>query len=226
MKHFTEELYKKMQLFQLPLEEGLSLQDIEDAFGIEADEFLLQELLARDEWYDAYLPEHLHDRLFDPHGEVCFQQVDDALWQQIAQFRQQTEQQWSKAAAKVQQEKQQIWKTASPALRQLLSLELADSELIAVKGIDTANVQIMLYPQWDLGKRIILQFQQVKDSWMGRFHPDDANWWLVDEILADEEGREGRYVLHVLFGNADRVEQLQFSFSDVVVQEQEEQWDF
>lgn len=34
MKHFTEELYKKMQLFQLPLEEGLSLQDIEDAFGI------------------------------------------------------------------------------------------------------------------------------------------------------------------------------------------------
>lgn len=54
MKHFTEELYKKMQLFQLPLEEGLSLQDIEDAFGIEADEFLLQELLARDEWYDAY----------------------------------------------------------------------------------------------------------------------------------------------------------------------------
>lgn len=61
---------------------------------------------------------------------------------------------------------------------------------------------------------------------MGRFHPDDANWWLVDEILADEEGREGRYVLYALFGNADRVEQLQFSFSDVVVQEQEEQWDF
>ena len=90
MKHFTEELYKKMQLFQLPLEEGLSLQDIEDAFGIEADEFLLQELLARDEWYDAYLPEHLHDKLFDPHGEVCFQQVDDALWQQIAQFSRQS----------------------------------------------------------------------------------------------------------------------------------------
>ena len=57
---------------------------------------------------------------------------------------------------------------------------------------------------------------------MGKFHPDDANWWLVDELLMDEEQREGRYQLHALFGNADYVSQLQFSFADVALQERED----
>ena len=75
MKYLTEELYKKMQLFQLPLEDGITLDDLAEAFDIEPDEFLLQELLARDEWYDKYLPEPLHSQLFDQHGEVSFQQA-------------------------------------------------------------------------------------------------------------------------------------------------------
>ena len=86
MKYLTEELYKTMQLFQLPLEDGITLDDLAEAFDIEPDEFLLQELLARDEWYDKYLPEPLHSQLFDQHGEVSFQQVDDDLWQQINAF--------------------------------------------------------------------------------------------------------------------------------------------
>ena len=44
MKYLTEELYKKMQLFQLPLEDGITLDDLAEAFDIEPDEFLLQEL--------------------------------------------------------------------------------------------------------------------------------------------------------------------------------------
>ena len=221
MKYLTEPLYKKMQLFHLPLEAGMSLTDLEEEFGIEADDFLLQELLARDEWYDQYLPEPLHSRLFAPNGEVSFQQLDDTLLVQIAAFRQDVEREWAKAVAKVRQEKQQLWKTAVPELRQLLELDLADSEIRRISGIDSDTVQIELYPQWDIGKILTLSFTDVKDSWMGRIHPDDANWWLVDEIAADAE-REGRNVLQALFGNADYVGQLQLTFAGVQVSERED----
>ena len=60
MKYLTEELYKRMQLFQFPLEDGITLNDLEELFEIDVQEFLLQEILARDEWYDKYLPESLH----------------------------------------------------------------------------------------------------------------------------------------------------------------------
>lgn len=222
MRYLTEELYKKMQLFQLPLEDGITLDDLAEAFDIEPDEFLLQELLARDEWYDKYLPEPLHSQLFDQHGEVSFQQVDDELWQQINAFRQQTEHDWAIAMTKVKQQRQQLRQTASPELRQLLDLDLADCEIRKITGIDSKAVTVELYPQWDLGKILTLRFEGVKDSWMGKFHPDDANWWLVDELLMDEEQREGRYQLHALFGNAEYVSQLQFSFADVALQERED----
>lgn len=226
MKHLTESLYKKMQLFHLPLENGMTLTDLEEAFGIETDEFLRQELLARDEWYDQYLPEPLHSRLFNSRGELSFQKVDDTLLQQIMVFRKTVEQEWARAAAKVHQEKQNLWKTAAPELRALLEMDLTDSEIRRISGIDSKEVQIELYPQWNLGKIITLHFTQVKDSWMGRFHPDDANWWLVDEISADEEQREGHYMLHVLFGNADYVGQIQFSFAGVQISEREDPLEF
>ena len=73
MKYLTEDLYKKMQLFQLPLQDGFTFEDLEELFEIDAHEFILQELLARDEWYNKYLPEPLHSRLFDKNGEVSFQ---------------------------------------------------------------------------------------------------------------------------------------------------------
>ena len=60
MRHLTEELYKKMQLFQFPLEADMTLEQLAGEFDIEADDFLLQELLARDEWYDKYLPGREH----------------------------------------------------------------------------------------------------------------------------------------------------------------------
>lgn len=224
MKYLTEPLYKKMQLFQLPVEPGMTLDDLE-ILGLEADDFLLQELLARDEWYDQYLPEPLHSRLFDAKGEVSLQQLDSDLLAQIAQFRQRVEQEWAKAMQKAQQEKRQLWRSAAPQLRRLLELELADSEIRRITGINGSTVQIELYPQWDLGKILTLSFTGVKDSWMSRFHPDDANWWLVDEIGPDAE-REDRYVLQALFGNADHVGQLQFTFSGVQVSEREDRLDF
>lgn len=221
MKYLTEPLYKKMQLFHLPLEASMTLRDLEQEFGIEADDFLLQELLARDEWYDRYLPEPLHSQLFDRSGQVRFEQLDDGLLEQITAFRQQVERDWAKAMSKVRQQKQQLWATASPQLRQLLKLELADSELRRIDGMDSDAVQIELYPQWDLGKILTLSFTGVKDSWMSRMHPDDANWWLVDEIAADSE-RDGRYSLQALFGHADHVGQLQLTFADVQVSERED----
>jgi hypothetical protein len=221
MRYLTEPLYKKMQLFQLPLEAGMTLTDLEETFGIEADAFLLQELLARDEWYDKYLPEPLHSQLFDSHGEVSFQQLEETLLDQIMAFRQDVEQEWAEATAKVQQEKQLLQRTATPGLRQLLQLDLAESEIRRITGIDSDTVQIELYPQWDMGKILTLRFTQVKESWMSKMHPDDANWWLVDEILTDEE-RENRYVLQALFGNAEYVGHLQLTFSDVQVSERDD----
>ena len=198
----------------------MTLADVEELFGIEAEDFLLQELLARDDWYDTYLPEPLHSRLFDSNGEVSLRDLDDSLWQEILQYRQSIEQEWAQAAAQAQEEKRKLM-TAAPELSALVQLDLRDSEIHSISGIDSDEIQIKLYPQWDLGKILILRFTDVKDSWMSRMHPDDANWWLADEIALDEE-RPGRYTLQVLFGNADFVGQLQFSFAGVTIKERED----
>ncbi len=220
MRYITDALYKKMQLFHLPVDGDMTLADVEELFGIEAEDFLLQELLARDDWYDTYLPEPLHSRLFDSNGEVSLRDLDDSLWQEILQYRQSIEQEWAQAAAQAQEEKRKLM-TAAPELSALVQLDLRDSEIHSISGIDSDEIQIKLYPQWDLGKILILRFTDVKDSWMSRMHPDDANWWLADEIALDEE-RPGRYTLQVLFGNADFVGQLQFSFAGVTIKERED----
>lgn len=221
MNYLTGELYKKAQLFHFPMEGNMTLEELAEELELDLDEFLLQELLAHEEWYHKYLPEPLHSRLFDGRGEISFQETDDTLLQEIAAFRAETEKEWMKAVTKVQQTKQQLWKTAEPGLRTLLNMNLAESEIRKVFGMNTDTVTMKLYPAWDMSKIVTLKFTQVKDSWMSRMHVDDANWWLVDEITADAE-REGRYVLQVLFGNADFVGQIQFTFAAVEVLEQDD----
>ena len=39
MKYLTEDLYKKMQLFQLPLQDGFTFEDLEELFEIDVHEF-------------------------------------------------------------------------------------------------------------------------------------------------------------------------------------------
>ncbi|MBQ2777188.1 MAG: hypothetical protein IJF50_06775 [Peptococcaceae bacterium] len=225
MKYLTEELYKKMQLFQLPLQDGFTFEDLEELFEIDAHEFILQELLARDEWYNKYLPEPLHSRLFDKNGEVSFQELDDELLELIRIYRGGVEFEWSKASAKAKQNRQQVRKTASMSLRKLLDLDLTDSELRTITGIDTKEVVLEVYPHWDLGKKLLLHFTGVKGSWASKIHPDDADWWLADEIFADEE-RENAYQFHMMFGNAESVGFVQFSFTDVTVHEQDDIFDY
>ena len=87
MKYLTEDLYKKMQLFQLPLQDGFTFEDLEELFEIDVHEFLMQEILARDEWYKKYLPEALHNRIFDKNGVVCFLELDEELLELILQYR-------------------------------------------------------------------------------------------------------------------------------------------
>ena len=211
MKYLTEELYKRMQLFQFPLEDGVTLSDLEDLFEIDAQEFLLQEILARDEWYDKYLPEPLHGRLFDQKGEVSFQELDDSILDLIRLYRSGVEFEWAKATAKAKQARQQVKKTALPGLRQLLDLDLVDSEVRTITGIDTQEVIMLLYPSWDLNKKVTLHFKGVKNSWASKIHPDDADWWLMDEIFIDPE-RENAYQFHMMFGNAEEVGQVQLSY--------------
>ena len=187
MKYLTEDLYKKMQLFQLPLQDGFTFEDLEELFEIDVHEFLMQELMAHDQWYDKYLPEELHSRLFDKKGEISFQELDDDLLDMIRQFRSSVEFEWSKAMAKAKQNRQQVRKTASPALRKLLDMNLAESEVRMIRGIDSREVTMEVYPQWDLSKKLLLQFKGVKGGWASKLHPDDADWWLADEIFADEE---------------------------------------
>lgn len=225
MRYLTEDLYKKMQLFQLPLQDGFTFEDLEELFEIDAHEFLLQEVLARDEWYDKYLPEPLHSRLFDKNGEVSFQELDDALLDLIRQYRSGVEFEWSKASAKAKQARQQVRKTALPELRKLLDMNLAESELRTISGIDTQEVILEVYPHWDLGKKLLLHFTGVKNSWASKLHPDDADWWLADEIFADEE-RENAYQFHMMFGNAESVGMVQFSFTEAAVHEQDDLFDF
>ena len=225
MKYLTEDLYKKMQLFQLPLQDGFTFEDLEELFEIDVHEFLMQELMAHDQWYDKYLPEELHSRLFDKKGEISFQELDDDLLDMIRQFRSSMEFEWSKAMAKAKQNRQQVRKTASPALRKLLDMNLAESEVRMIRGIDSREVTMEVYPQWDLSKKLLLQFKGVKGGWASKLHPDDADWWLADEIFADEE-RENAYQFHMMFGNAESVGLVQLSFTEVEIYEQDDLFDF
>ena len=225
MKYLTEDLYKKMQLFQLPLQDGFTFEDLEELFEIDVHEFLMQELMSHDQWYDKYLPEELHSRLFDKKGEISFQELDDDLLDMIRQFRSSVEFEWSKAMAKAKQNRQQVRKTASPALRKLLDMNLAESEVRMIRGIDSREVTMEVYPQWDLSKKLLLQFKGVKGGWASKLHPDDADWWLADEIFADEE-RENAYQFHMMFGNAESVGLVQLSFTEVEIYEQDDLFDF
>lgn len=225
MKYLTEDLYKKMQLFQLPLQDGFTFEDLEELFEIDVHEFLMQELMAHDQWYDQYLPEKLHSRLFDKKGEISFQELDDDLLDMIRNFRSSVEFEWSKASAKAKQNKQQVKKTASLELRKLLDLTLAESEVRTIRGIDSKEVTLEVYPQWDLGKKLLIVFGGVKGGWASQLHPDDADWWLADEIFADEE-RENAYQFHMMFGNAESVGLVQLSFTDVTIYEQVDIFDF
>ena len=225
MKYLTEDLYKKMQLFQLPLQDGFTFEDLEELFEIDVHEFLMQELMAHDQWYDKYLPEELHSRLFDKKGEISFQELDDDLLDMIRQFRSSVEFEWSKAMAKAKQNRQQVRKTASPAIRKLLDMNLAESEVRMIRGIDSREVTMEVYPQWDLSKKLLLQFKGVKGGWASKLHPDDADWWLADEIFADEE-RENAYQFHMMFGNAESVGLVQLSFTEVEIYEQDDLFDF
>ena len=225
MKYLTEDLYKKMQLFQLPLQDGFTFEDLEELFEIDVHEFLMQELMAHDQWYDKYLPEELHSRLFDKKGEISFQELDDDLLDMIRQFRSSVEFEWSKAMAKAKQNRQQVRKTASPAIRKLLDMNLAESEVRMIRGIDSREVTMEVYPQWDLSKKLLLQFKGVKGGWASKLHPDDADWWLADEIFADEE-RENAYQFHMMFGNAESVGLVQLSFTEVEIYEQDDVFDF
>ena len=225
MKYLTEDLYKKMQLFQLPLQDGFTFEDLEELFEIDVHEFLMQELMAHDQWYDKYLPEELHSRLFDKKGEISFQELDDDLLDMIRQFRSSVEFEWSKAMAKAKQNRQQVRKTASPALRKLLDMNLAESVVRMIRGIDSREVTMEVYPQWDLSKKLLLQFKGVKGGWASKLHPDDADWWLADEIFADEE-RENAYQFHMMFGNAESVGLVQLSFTEVEIYEQDDVFDF
>lgn len=225
MKYLTEELYLKSQLFHFPAEGSLTLAELAEEFELDLEEFLMQELMAQEELYLKYLPENLRSRLFDGHKEVMLQEADEQLLQDISAFRQEIEKEWMKTAAKIQQEKQQLWKTAAPGVRNLLKMNLAESEIRRVSGINSDRVVMKLYPAWDMSKVVTLTFTGVKDGWMRNLHPDDADWWLADEITADEE-REGRYVLYALYGNAESVGGIQFSFADVEILEQDDPLEF
>ena len=225
MKYLTEDLYKKMQLFQLPLQDGFTFEDLEELFEIDVHEFLMQELMAHDQWYDQYLPAELHSRLFDKKGEISFQELDDDLLDMIRNFRSSVEFEWSKASAKAKQNRQQVRKTASPELRKLLDMTLAESEVRTIRGIDSKEVTLEVYPQWDLGKKLLIVFGGVKGGWASQLHPDDADWWLADEIFADEE-RENAYQFHMMFGNSEAVGLVQLSFTDVTIYEQDDIFDF
>lgn len=220
MRFLTEELYQKKQLFSFLAEDGMNLSELQQSFAsdgeLDMDDFIFQELLARDEWYMKYLPQELKEKLFDASGEVIFDHADGVLLKEIEVFCTRIAKEWSKAEAKAKQLRQQVAQAATPGMKAFLKLELAGSELEEIQGMDSKEITIKLYPGWDFSKTIWLTFHGVKDSWMGKMHRDDANWWLLDEINIDEQ-RQDRYELYVLFGHADYVGQLQLSFTDIEV---------
>jgi hypothetical protein len=143
----------------------------------------------------------------------------------IRNFRSSVEFEWSKASAKAKQNKQQVKKTASLELRKLLDMTLAESEVRTIRGIDSKEVTLEVYPQWDLGKKLLIVFGGVKGGWASQLHPDDADWWLADEIFADDE-RENAYQFHMMFGNSEAMGLVQLSFTDVTIYEQDDIFDF
>ena len=104
---------------------------------------------------------------------------------------------------------------ASPDMQHVLEIDFQDGEIRFVQGLDTDEVNMEVLIGWDSSELVRLTFSGVHESWMGRMHPDDANWWLYDELSVDTKGR---YVLHVLFGNADYVGQLQLVFDEIEVE--------
>ena len=214
MQHITEELYKKMQMFQLPMDDDVSLGDLEE-WGIDLDDFFLQELLARDEWYIKYTPKRLKELLFDASGEVIFEGLTEEMITLVRTFREQVEEEWAEAMAWVEASKAQVALMASPDMQHFLEIDFQDGEIRFVQGLDTDEVNMEVLIGWDSSELVRLTFSGVHESWMGRMHPDDANWWLYDELSVDTKGR---YVLHVLFGNADYVGQLQLVFDEIEVE--------
>lgn len=213
MQYITEELYKKMQMFQLPMDDDVSLGDLEE-WGLDLDDFFRQELLARDEWYLKYTPERLKELLFNASGEVIFAGLTEEIIQLVRAFREQVEEEWAEAMAWIDASKAQASLTASEDMQHFLTIDFQDGEIRYVDGIDTDEVNMEVLVGWDSSELVMLTFKGVRESWMGRMHPDDANWWLYDELSVNEQGR---YVLHVLFGNADYVGQLQLVFEDIEV---------
>ncbi len=214
MQYITEELYKKMQMFQLPMDDDVSLGDLEE-WGIDLDDFFLQELLARDEWYIKYTPKRLKELLFDASGEVIFEGLTEEMITLVRTFREQVEEEWAEAMAWVEASKAQVALMASPDMQHFLEIDFQDGEIRFVQGLDTDEVNMEVLIGWDSSELVRLTFSGVHESWMGRMHPDDANWWLYDELSVDTKGR---YVLHVLFGNADYVGQLQLVFDEIEVE--------
>ena len=214
MQYITEELYKKMQMFQLPMDDDVSLGDLEE-WGIDLDDFFLQELLARDEWYIKYTPKRLKELLFDASGEVIFEGLTEEMITLVRTFREQVEEEWAEAMAWVEASKAQVALMASPDMQHFLEIDFQDGEIRFVQGLDTDEVNMEVLIGWDSSELVRLTFSCVHESWMGRMHPDDANWWLYDELSVDTKGR---YVLHVLFGNADYVGQLQLVFDEIEVE--------
>lgn len=216
MRFLTEELYQKKLLFPFFADDGMCLEEIKLEYVPEMDEFLQQELMARDEWYLKYLPVELKDKLFDNFGEVIFEHANQELLAEIEKFCLSVDQEWCAAKTQVEVLRQQVQQANVAGINDFLALQLADSEIEEVKGLNTEEVTIKIYPAWDFSKTVWVTFLGVKDSWMGKMHHDDANWWLAEEVSVDEE-RAGRYELKVLFGHADYVDRLQLSFTDVAV---------
>lgn len=213
MRYLTDELYKKMQMFPLPVDEEIAIADLIEE-GIDLDDFFLQELLAKDDWYVKYTPKRLKDLLFDAQGEIIFTTLTEEIITLAREFRERVEDEWAEANAWVEANRAQVALLADEEMKRFLALDLADSAIRSVKGLDTREVTIELLKGWTHSELVTLRFHNVRESWMGRMHYEDANWWLCDEISIDENGR---YQLFALFDNADTIGQLQLVFENISV---------
>ena len=215
MRYLTEELYQKLQLFPLPFDEDVSLTDLAE-WGLDLDELFIQELLARDEWYLKYTPAQLKALLFDQNGRIICQKLDDKILTLIRNFREQIDDECAEATAWVDSQRAQVALLANEGMQKYLSLDLTESNIVRVNGLDSREVTIELWQGVDASESIILIFKNVRESFMGNIHHYDANWWLFDEISVDDSGY---YQLYALFGNADYIGQLQVRFQDIEVQQ-------
>lgn len=217
MNYITDDLYKKMQMFCLPIEEGISLAEIAEEWGVDLDDFFLQELLARDEWYIKYTPKQLKSLLFDDQGQVIFTHLTEEILALVQGFRENCEEEWAEAQRLLAEEQAQVARVASVGVGTFLAMDLQDSQIQSVSGLDSDKVVIRVNAGWDGSEMVTMTFTGVKESWMGKLHPEDANWWLYHEIFLDERGLYG---LNVLFDHAEYIGHLQMVFSDVMVEKQ------